>query len=74
MSLQDTINRAFENVAAHITNLSEMKRIIEEIAAQAKTINEAIRILETIRERAEVTLRTDIRILINEIVAMQRRE
>lgn len=57
---------AFEKVAGHITNLEEIKRIVDELVVRSHTLESSIKSLERMTENAEVTLKTDIRILINE--------
>jgi len=61
-----TLRSAFENVAAHISNLEELKILVEEIENKSETFESALIELESKLEDAEVTFRTDIRILINE--------
>ena len=57
---------AFEKVAPHISNLDEIKAIVDEIEKSADSLDSIINELELRMEEAEVTFRTDIRILINE--------
>jgi hypothetical protein len=57
---------AFEKVAPHISNLDEIKAIVDEIEKSADSLDSIINELEVRMEEAEVTFRTDIRILINE--------
>lgn len=44
-----------------------VQSLVEEIMKQASSPNEAIELLEDRAREADVTLRTDIRILVNEI-------
>ncbi|MFW9962118.1 MAG: hypothetical protein ACFFCX_01015 [Candidatus Sifarchaeia archaeon] len=57
---------AFESVAPHISNLETVKMLVEEIEKKAHSLESILSELESILDDAEVTLRTDIRILINE--------
>ena len=60
------LRAAFENVASHISNLDEVKELVDEIEKKSDSLESVLRELESRLEDAEVTLRTDIRILINE--------
>ncbi len=60
------LRTAFEKVAPHISNLDEIKALVDEIERKADSQDSIISELEKRLENAEVTLRTDIRILINE--------
>ena len=53
------LRTAFERIAPHISNLETMKSLVDEIEVTITANDEAI-------EDAEVTFRTDIRILIND--------
>ena len=57
---------AFEKVAPHISNLDEIKALVDEIEKSADSLDSMITELEVRMEDAEVTFKTDIRILINE--------
>ena len=57
---------AFEKVAAHISNLDAVKILVDEIEKKTDSLESVLKELETSLEDAEVTFRTDIRILINE--------
>ncbi|MFW9926735.1 MAG: hypothetical protein ACFFDM_08220 [Candidatus Thorarchaeota archaeon] len=57
---------AFERVATHISNLDDIKELVNEIEKKTDSVDSIIRELELRLEDAEVTFRTDIRILINE--------
>lgn len=67
------VRTAFEKVAPHISNLEEMKKLIDEIEKMSDSIDSAIHELESRMDDAEVTFRTDIRILINECRHLGRR-
>ncbi len=67
MNLEALIQQAFERSAPHISNLDVMQSLVERIMKQASSPNEAIELLEDRAREADVTLRTDIRILVNEI-------
>jgi hypothetical protein len=57
---------AFETVAGHISNLDLVRELVDEVVRDSTSLDAAIRNLENRLVSAEVTLRTDIRILINE--------
>lgn len=57
---------AFESVAGHISNLDLMKDLVDRIVEESSSLERALEELEAKLVDAEVTLRTDIRILINE--------
>ncbi len=63
---------AFERVAPHISNLDEIKALVDEIEKKAESLDSIIHKLEEKMEEAEVTFRTDIRILINECRHLKR--
>lgn len=73
MASVSLVNSAFENIAAHITNLSMLRDIMEDILSNCNNIEEITLRLEERKEYAEVTLRTDIQILVNEILALLRK-
>ena len=60
------IRTAFEKVAPHIANLDLMKSLVDEIEKETDSLDSVLHELESKLENAEVTFRTDIRILINE--------
>ncbi len=72
MTSRHTLQLAFENVAGHIVNLDEIQRLIQEMIEENLSIAECIDQLEHKMQNAEVTLVTDIRILINKIHHMSR--
>jgi predicted translin family RNA/ssDNA-binding protein len=57
---------AFEKVAPHMSNLDAIKELVAEIEKKTDSLESVLSELESRLEDAEVTLRTDIRILINE--------
>ena len=67
MKSKSILQLAFENVAAHISNLDTMQDLLLKINEQNVSIDETIKLLEGRLESSEVTFRTDIRILLNEI-------
>jgi len=67
------IRTAFENVAMHISNLEMIKELVNTIESENLSPTELIEILHKELEDAEVTLRTDIRILINECRHLESR-
>jgi len=60
------LRTAFEKVAPHISNLESMKSLVDEVEKSTDSLESILMELESRLEDAEVTLRTDIRILINE--------
>ncbi len=60
------VQTAFSRVMGHITNVESMKTIVDDTVQTEDSLESAIRSLEKRLDGAEVTLRTDIRILINE--------
>jgi hypothetical protein len=60
------IRTAFEKVAPHIANLDMMKSLVDEVEKKTDSIDSILVELESRLEDAEVTFKTDIRILINE--------
>jgi len=67
MTSKSILQLAFEKVAPHISNLDAIRTLILDISGQGKTTLEIVQLLEGRLETAEVTLRTDLRILLNEI-------
>ena len=57
---------AFEKVAPHISNLDAVRLLIDEVEKTTDSLESILSELESRLEDAEVTFRTDIRILINE--------
>jgi hypothetical protein len=66
------LRTAFERVAPHISNLDDIRSLVEELEKNAGSLDSIIQELEGRLEEAEVTFRTDIRILINECRHLQR--
>ena len=67
MNVDTILKLSFENVAGHISNLDIVRMFVDELSGDCESIQDAISMLETKMADAEVTLVTDIRILINEI-------
>ena len=67
------IRTAFDNVASHISNLDIVRSLVNELESENLTIDALIDTLQNKMEEAEVTLRTDIRILINECRHLESR-
>ncbi len=63
----EIIWRSFENCVPHLANLDEVREIVSSLLHRFKTIDEVVFQLQDMLETLELTLRTDIRILINEI-------
>lgn len=74
MSSDNLVLRAFENSAGHMANLDAMKSIVERLAGHGHSFDDIIQILEREMDEAEVTLQTDLRILINEMRHLVRRK
>jgi hypothetical protein len=72
MSSDEILLLAFENIAGHLANLDSVRTLVQELTGQGHTTDEAIQMLEGKMEEAEVTLRTDLRILISEIRHVMR--
>ncbi|TXT56742.1 MAG: hypothetical protein BAJATHORv1_20335 [Candidatus Thorarchaeota archaeon] len=67
------IRLAFENVAPHITNLAYIKKLIERADTASDQPVYQIRFLERELKNNDITLRTDIHILINELRYLMKR-
>jgi hypothetical protein len=67
------IRTAFDNVASHISNLDTVRSLVDKLESENLTTNAVIDTLQNKMEEAEVTLRTDIRILINECRHLESR-
>jgi len=66
LSFVTLLNQAFENVGANIANLDEVRDLLAKIENEADSISHVISLLELEMAEVDITLRTDIRILINE--------
>jgi hypothetical protein len=66
MLAESLLRKAFEEVAQHLCNLDNMSEIVTEIENETDSLEASIKKLESLLVEAEVTLKTDIRILINE--------
>ncbi len=67
MNLESFIQLAFGNIASHIANLETLRVLIQELGTETESIEQFIQAILSKMETAEVTLRTDIRILVNEV-------
>lgn len=74
MKSKSILQAAFVNVASHISNLDTMQNLLLEIRDQNIPIDDIIKLLEDRLESSEVTFRTDIRILLNEIKHLMSRK
>ena len=72
MTSRHIFQLAFEDVAGHIANLDVIQDLVQEMIEENLSISECIDQLEHKMQNAEVTLVTDIRILINKIHHMSR--
>ncbi|MGY5871714.1 MAG: hypothetical protein RTV72_05690 [Candidatus Thorarchaeota archaeon] len=71
---ESVIRTAFDNIASHISNIDAMRAIVSEMESEDLLIDAVIESLQKKLEDAEVTLRTDIRILINECRHLESRK
>ena len=67
------IRTAFERIAGHMANLDRVRGVVEQVIRSASNLEEAIGLLRREPVGEDITLMTDIRILINEIEHMVRR-
>ncbi len=74
MNIGSVLELAFQNVAPHIVNLELLQSIVQETTNASESIDDAIGILESKMEDQEVTAKTDIRILINEVMHLMKRK
>jgi hypothetical protein len=72
LTSQDILRTAFQNVAGHISNLEIVKQWVEELLSEPTSLENCINDLKSKSEKEDVTFRTDIRILINEIEHLSR--
>ena len=70
---ESVIRTAFDNVASHISNIDSIRSLVDTLESANLPIDEVIETLQNKIEDAEVTLRTDIRILINECRHLESR-
>jgi hypothetical protein len=61
------LRECFERCAPHIYNLDEMRSLVESVAEKHCAFPETVAYLQERMQEAETTLRTDIRILLNEL-------
>ena len=73
MNAGEILRRSFERVAGHLANLELVQSIIQEIEEEGGSIEDIIQMLEVRMGDSEVTVRTDLRILLNEIQRMARK-
>ncbi len=64
---------AFENVAGHIHNLSYVRELVGDIAREADSLQSVRARLKQVVAGADITLRTDVRILLDEMEHVLRR-
>jgi hypothetical protein len=74
MSFQEKLCNAFENVAPYITNLDVISSLIQQLVNEVKSLRAFMSVLEEKMIDADVTLRTDIQILFDEIQHILRLE
>lgn len=73
MSSDELLLHAFENSAGHLANLDIVRSIVDGLTGNRLSLDDIIRNLEGEIHEAEVTVKTDLRILINEIRHLMRR-
>jgi len=71
---QEIIRSAFDNAAAYVSNLAALQMAIDEFVTECISIDDVVRDLESRMDEVEITLRTDMRILINEIRHLKERK
>jgi len=71
---KEIIRSAFDNVAAHISNLAALQIAVDELMTECISIDSVVHDLESRMDGVEITLRTDMRILINEIQHLKERK
>lgn len=71
---KEIIRSAFSNVAAHISNLAALQIAVDELMTECISIDGVVHDLESRMDGVEITLRTDMRILINEIQHLKERK
>ncbi|MHA1904900.1 MAG: hypothetical protein ACXADL_11100 [Candidatus Thorarchaeota archaeon] len=74
MKIGSILELAFQNVAPHIVNLELLQSLVKETTNTTESIDDVIVILESKMEGQEVTAKTDIRILINEVRHLLKRK
>ncbi len=72
MTSQSELRKAFENVAGHLANLELVQSLVEAALAEDITLDKSIYFLQERTKENDVTVQTDIRILINEIEHLRR--
>jgi hypothetical protein len=73
MNSVEVLRQSFEQVAGHLANLELIRTIVAETTEEGGSIEDIIQMLEDKMNDSEVTLRTDLRILVNEIRHMARK-
>ncbi|NHJ12291.1 MAG: hypothetical protein EAX95_01375 [Candidatus Thorarchaeota archaeon] len=67
MKAQEVLRLSFERVAGHFANLEQIQMLVGKISGEEGSIEDIIQKIEGMIHDAEVTLKTDLRILVNEI-------
>ena len=68
------IRTAFDNITSHISNIDIVRSLVDDLESENLTTAAVIDALQKKIEDGEVTLRTDIRILINECRHLESRK
>ena len=63
---KELLRQSFENIGAYINHLDEIRDIIGKVESTADSNGRVLELLESELLNAEIILRTDIRIFINE--------
>ncbi|RDE15155.1 MAG: hypothetical protein C4K47_03065 [Candidatus Thorarchaeota archaeon] len=73
--LESVLHLAFDNSAPYVTNLDAVRSLIQQAVAQTTSVDDAVTYIENRFPDAEITLKTDIRILVAAIrhAARQRK-
>ena len=66
LDFKELLRQSFENVGAYINHLDEIRDTIRRVESTADSTDRVLELLESELLNAEIILRTDIRILINE--------
>lgn len=74
MSSDELLLHAFEASAGHLANLDVIRSIVDGLTGHGLSLDNIIQEIEREMDVAEVTVRTDLRILINEIRHLMRRK
>ena len=74
MNFQTEFHNAFEIVTPYITNLDTISSVIQQLSKERHSLHTSVVLFEKKKGNVDITLRTDIHILINEIKHILRVE